>query len=123
MKFFPFVPPKDVIKAFKEIKALGTSCKKFDPMFTYFETFYIGKLVRKSETMRKVPVYPIKRWNVFSRVRDGKARTNNSQEVWHKIFSYDAKVHPFFNKFVENFRLEQQHTEVFIAQIQAGNLE
>jgi hypothetical protein len=70
-------PPKDVIKAFKEIKALGINCKKFDPMLTYFETFYIGKLVKKSETTRKVPVYPIKRRNVFSRVKEGKARTNN----------------------------------------------
>ena len=114
-------PPKDVIKTVKEIKALGINCKKFDPMLTYFETFYIGKLVKNSETTRKVPVYPIKRWNVFSRVKEGKARTNNSQEVWHKLFAYDAKVHPSFNKLVENFRLEQQHTEVVIAQIQAGN--
>jgi hypothetical protein len=33
LKFLPFVPPKDVIKAFQEIKALGINCKKFDQIF------------------------------------------------------------------------------------------
>ncbi len=33
LKFLPFVSPKEFIKA------LGINCKKFDPMFTYFETF------------------------------------------------------------------------------------
>jgi hypothetical protein len=108
LKFLPFAPPKDVIKVFKEIKVLGFNCEKFDPMLTYFETFYIGKLVKISEITRKVPenagMFFIKRWNVFSRVKEGKAQTNNSQEVWHKLFAYDAKVHPSFNKLVENFR-------------------
>ena len=68
LKYLPFVPPKDVIKAFKEIKALGTMCKKFEPIFTYFESFYIGKLVRNSQTIRKVPIYPINKWNGRSNV-------------------------------------------------------
>ena len=120
IKYLPFVPPNDVINAFKEIKKLACNCNKFEPMLAYFETYYIGKLVNK--TLRKIPVYPILRWNVVSRVKEGKARTNNSQECWHKLFAFDAKVHPTFNKIVENFRLEQKHTDVTIAQIQAGKI-
>ena len=121
LKYLPFVPPKDVIKAFKEIKTLSDTCRKFEPMLTYFENFYIGKLVRNQQKIRKVPVYPINRWNVVSRVKEGKARTNNTQESWHKIFAFDAQVHPTFNKLVENFRLEQKQTDVIVAQIQSGD--
>ena len=66
LKFLPFVPPTDIVKAFKQIKSFGffSNCKKFEPMFTYFETFYIGKLIKNSETVRNIPPYPVKRCNV-----------------------------------------------------------
>ena len=99
LKFLPFVVPKDVVKAFKLIKSLGASCRKFDPMFTYFEKFYIGKLVKNSETIRQIPVYPIKRWNVVARVEQDKARTNNSLESWHFVNSKHILL--FNNKFID----------------------
>jgi hypothetical protein len=72
-------------------------------------------------TKRQVPVYPIKRWNVVQRVIEDKARTNNSQESWHKCFAGDAKIHPTFNKLVDHFRLEQKHTENIYSQILSGD--
>ena len=53
-------------------------------------------------------------------MKEAKGRTNNSQDCWHKLFAFDAKVHPTLNKLIENFRLEQNLTEVFVAQIQSG---
>lgn len=122
LKFLPLVPPKDVVKAFKQIKTHGDSCNKFQTMFTYFENNYIGKLVKNSSTIRKVPPYPIVRWNVHSRVLQNKARTNNSQESWHRVFAEDAHVHPTFNKLIEHFRLEQKNTDVIVSQIQSGKI-
>ena len=59
LKFLPFVPPRDVIKAFKMIQDLGENCQKFKPMFVYFEKIYIWKLLNNNLTVRKIPVYPI----------------------------------------------------------------
>ena len=98
LKFLPFVPPKDVIKSFKKIKEFGENCKKFDPMFEYFEKFYIGKLAKGSQTVRHVPSYPIQKWNVVARVLNDKDKVNNSLESWHKVFAFDAQTHPTFNK-------------------------
>ena len=86
-------------------------------MLVYFEKFYIGKLVRGSDTMRRVPVYPIKMWNVVNRIKSNKDKTNNSLESWQKVFSFDALVHPTFNKLLENFRIEQKHRHVICQQL------
>ncbi len=88
-------------------------------MFVYFERFFIGKIV-KNTIKRRVPVYPIQRWNIVQRVLVDKDRTNNSQESWPKCFASDAKVHPTFNKLVNQFRLEQKHTEIIHSKILAG---
>jgi hypothetical protein len=123
MKFYPFVPITDVITAFKKIKqcALDSKCAKFEPMLAYFEKFYIGKLVRGSDSTRRVPVYPIKMWNVVNRVKSNKDKTNNSLESWHKVFIFDALIHPTFNKLLENFRVEQKHTHVICQQLLSGD--
>ena len=121
LKFLPFVPTKDVIKAFKQIQELAKSCTKFNPMLTYFEKFYTGKLVKHSETVRKVPVYPIQQWNVISRIEKDKGKTNNALESWHKVFAHDAKTHPTFTKLIEHFRVEQKNTDVILAQIRSGD--
>jgi hypothetical protein len=91
-------------------------------MFNYFETTYIGKLVKSNTTVRKIPPYPIVRWNVYLRVVQKKARTNNSQESWHRVFAEDAHAHPTMNKLIEHFRLEQKNTQVIVSQIQSGKL-
>ena len=74
LKFLPFVPLKDSIKAFKKIKEYGENSDKFQPMFTYFERIYIGKLVKDSSTIRKMPICPIKSWNVMGRLEKNKGK-------------------------------------------------
>jgi hypothetical protein len=61
-------------------------CAKIEQMLAYFEKFYIGKT-------RRVPLYPIKMWNVVNRVKSNKDKTKNSLESWHKVFSFDALIH------------------------------
>ncbi len=79
----PFVPVKDVISAFSEIKKAAPS--KFSVMTKYFETWYIGDFKKNSKVLRKIPCYPISMWNVHARVLADDPRTNNSLESWHKI--------------------------------------
>ncbi len=66
-----------------------------------------------------MPVYPIQRWNVVQLVLGDKDRSNNSQESWHKCFASDAKVQTTFNKLVDQFRLEQKHTEIIHSKLLA----
>jgi hypothetical protein len=94
----PFVPAKAVIKAFKKIQQIAETCTKFNPMLVYLN---IGKLIRGSTTVRKLTMYPIKQWNVVSRILNDKAKTNNSLESWHKAFACDAYVHPTVTKLVK----------------------
>ncbi len=87
----------------------------------HFEKFYIGKLVRGSDSTRRVPVYQIKMWNVVNRVKSNKDKTNNSLESWHKVFSFDALIHPTFNKLLENLRVEKKHTHIICQQLLSGD--
>ena len=93
---------------------------EFEPILVYFEDNYIGKPI--NETTRKAPLFPIELWNVNKRVIEDLPRTNNPIESWHKQFEMDCKKHPSFNKLVEQFRLEQNNTEVLHAQIEAGDV-
>jgi putative heme degradation protein len=90
-------------------------------MLTYFEKVYIGKCAKNNPSVRKIPVYPIPRWNVVARIEKDKGKTNNSLESWHGVFSMDAKSHPTFTKLVDHFRAEQNNTEVILAQIRSGD--
>ena len=100
-----FVPPKDVIHAFKYISSNAPN--SFKEMLTYFEKYYIGNLKRGSQNQRKIPMFPIKIWSVYNRVLAGEPRTNNSLEAWHKQF--EVKIYCIFKisfkiKFLINFK-------------------
>ncbi len=104
-----FLPPKEVINAFKLIQ---TTAPVYMSNFItdYFENKYIGSIDQKSGK-RKVPVFPIKLWSVNQRVLDGLPRTNNSIEAWHKAFSAAIKSHTLVSKLIEKFKKEQVKTE------------
>ena len=87
-------------------------------MLIYFETCYIGKLKIGSNTIRKVPCYPIKQWNCRERTLVDMQKTNNSVESWHKQFENDVgKKHPSVYKLIEEFRKEQSLMERKLEQI------
>ena len=50
----------------------------------YFEVNYIGK--RRVDQSRRIPPFPMRIWNMFTRVRSRLLRTNNSIEGWHNAF-------------------------------------
>ena len=78
-----FVPEIDVIDCFniliEEYTHSALSVAK------YFEDTYIGK--RLPDHSRRLPLYPIRMWNMHTRVINRMARTNNSVEGWHNAFN------------------------------------
>ncbi|CAF1106654.1 unnamed protein product, partial [Brachionus calyciflorus] len=73
----PFVPKKDTIKAFNFIKSI--SPKESESFVNYFEKTYIG--LPKSNKTRAVPLFPIKSWNLHSRIVNDLPRSNNKQHL------------------------------------------
>ena len=67
-------------------------------------------------------MFSLEIWNVFQRVNDELPRTNNSLEAWHKVFELGCKKHPTVNKIIEQFRLEQQNTDIAYDQIKSGDI-
>ena len=80
-----YLPPKDVLKGFNIIEK--ESPKAFQPVLTWLENNYIGKLKKNSRTERVEPRFPIKIWNLHERVKKGLPTTNNGVEVWHNAFA------------------------------------
>ncbi len=89
LKLLCYVPVSDVLLAYEHVSQ--TCPAAFQPMLTYFVTYWIGKPVRNKPGMRKVPSFPIPTWNFYTRQLRDEAKTNNSIEAWHV---YD---HPTLN--------------------------
>ncbi|CAF0766296.1 unnamed protein product [Brachionus calyciflorus] len=114
-----FVPKKDVVYSFMELKK---NCPNgILSVYNYFEKNYIGCLKTNSVSVRKVPLFPIHIWNMSDRVVNDLPRTNNSLESWHKQFELDTKKHQSVFKLIEQFRLEQQNTDVLSSQLTSGD--
>ena len=67
LKALAFVPVRFVITAFVLIS--GNAPKIFQPMLSYFEEWYIGLVI--TNATRRQPCYPIKMWNLHSRILKG----------------------------------------------------
>jgi len=93
-----FLPIEDVISTFELLKKKIPEDQAIKDFFEYFEKYYIGEQVeirprgrnaasKPSTFIRKEPPFPVKLWNVNSRVDSLLPRTNNFVEAWHNSFS------------------------------------
>ncbi|KAI6649667.1 hypothetical protein LOD99_6671 [Oopsacas minuta] len=70
------VPEFEVIDCFTIL--MGNFPESGKEVAEYFEVNYIGK--RREDQSRRIPRFPIRIWNMFTRVRSRLLRTNNSVE-------------------------------------------
>ena len=89
-------------------------------MLTHFEKYYIGNLQKDSQTIRKVPFYPIKCWTCYDRVLKNSHLTTNMVKSWHKQFHKDCWTHSTVYKVIKHFQLEQNYCEFRKAQADGG---
>ena len=99
-----FVPEHDVIDCFTILKAdFPQSAKE---IAEYNEANYIGKIL--ADQSRRVPPFPIRIWNMYTRVRSNLFLTNNSVEGWHNGFASGINCsHPSFIKLLIHLQREQ----------------
>ena len=76
-----FVPEMEVVDCFNLL--MQDFPKNAFNLAKYFEDNYIGK--KLTNGTRRIPLFPIRLWNVFARVQDQQARTNNSVEGWQNF--------------------------------------
>lgn len=81
-----FVPPARVAEYFCLLVAPnGFFDSRALPLATYFEDVWIGSPNRHTQ-QRDEPMFPIELWNMHQRTLEGKHRTNNAVEGWHRRF-------------------------------------
>ena len=86
----------------------------------YFENTYLGKVL--PDQSRRTPMFPIRVWSLFSRIKSHLARTNNSVEGWHDAFaSMIVCSHPSLSKFSALLQREQSVREAIFTKWEAGN--
>ena len=101
-----FVPEMDVIDSFNLL------------MQDFPEDNYIGK--RLPNGSRRIPMFPIILWNMYSRVSNHQARTNNHVEGWHNAFQSTISCsHPSIGKLLTFLQREQSLQEAILAKWEA----
>jgi len=66
--------------------------------------------------------FPIKSWNLNTRVLGGSPTTNNPVESWHSSVTADTKSHATLNVVLEEIQLEQAKTESHLIRLDAGEI-
>ena len=111
-----FIPPTDVVAAFEEIEDEIEGMDEeieLRQLLDYFEDTYIGRRDRRGR--RRSPLFPLETWSVHQAVLDGRHRTQNRIEGWHRALqsNFDG-VHPSVFRFFRGLQREEglQHSEV-----------
>ena len=112
-----FVPENDVISCFNTL--MEDFPEEAIEIAKYFENTYLDKVLQ--DQSRRTPIFPIKVWNLFSRINNHLARTNNSVEGWHNAFvSMVVCSHPSFSKLSTFLQREQSIQGAIFAKWEAG---
>lgn len=104
-----FVPVIDVPKFYNLIRKKIYE-EKFDSLINfceYFEKVYVGEIDDLNNIV-KPPIYDIRFWNVFDRIKKNLPRTSNGAETWNRIFNSRTEIpHPNIARFInELFQIE-----------------
>ena len=115
-----FVPEIDVIDCFNIL--MQDFPENAISVANYFENNYIGRKLPNGS--RRAPLYPIRLWNMFTRVGNNQARTNNYVEGWHNAFQTIVSVsHPTLSKLLTVLQREQSLQEATLAKWEAGEVK
>ncbi|KAI6661780.1 hypothetical protein LOD99_9847 [Oopsacas minuta] len=114
-----FVLEFEVIDCF--IILMGNFQESGKEVAEYFEVNYIGK--RREDQSRRIPRFPIRIWNMFTRVRSRLLRTNTSVERWHNAFRSGITCsHPSFVKLLMHLQREQSLQEATLVRWETGEV-
>ena len=112
-----FVPEHEVIPYFNSLMLEFPSSAI--EIADYFGKTYIGRVL--PDHSRRIPQFPTRIWNQYTRTSLLMARTNNYVEGWHNGFQTGINcAHPTFTKMLRHLQLEQSFQEVILTKWEAG---
>ena len=112
-----FVPENEVIPCFNRLM-LEFPSSAFE-IADYFEKTYIGRVLPNHT--RRIPLFPIRIWNQYTRANLQMIRTNNYVEGWHNGFQTGITcAHPTFTKMLRYLQLEQSFKEAILTKCEVG---
>ena len=115
-----FVPETDVIDSFNILMAEFP--QSASNIAKYFENYYIGKNI--PDNTRRIPTFPIRLWNMHTRILNNMPHTNNCVEGWHNAFkSGICHAHPSFPKLLIHLQREQSLQEAIYAKWEGGSIK
>ena len=114
-----FVPVADVVTTFEELTA-DDSYRQLEPLVTYFEENFIGRLLRRNRRAFS-PRYDFVLWNLYDRVLQRLPRSNNAVEGWHNACNNAVGiVHPSVPNLSRKLQAEQHTALLFRQQRELG---
>ena len=113
-----FVPVEYVVRAFEVVLDEKMISDEGKPIVDYFEDTWIGRLERRE---RRRPLFEHGLWNFYQQTLEGKQKTNNLVEGWHRslINQFHGK-NPSIWKFIEGLMREQSMPELKLNQQLSG---
>ena len=112
------MPPADVVTKFE---ALDIHEPALDPLLNWLEDNYIGRRNRRGNG-RQQPRFRIELWNQYQNVIEGKARTNNHVEGWHRGVQGELQmVNPTLWKCIDALQSQQQKRDTIFEGLIAGH--
>ena len=118
------VPPADVEYAWETVVQ-----PYFDDNFTddqgvidflcYVENTYIGKPIRQQDARRQ-PMYSVEMWNIFNRILEDKATTNNPVESWNSRWNRSMGTNHNIWRVIQGFKTEDSLARQKLAEMVTG---
>uniref|UniRef100_A0A915DMQ4 Chitin-binding type-2 domain-containing protein n=1 Tax=Ditylenchus dipsaci TaxID=166011 RepID=A0A915DMQ4_9BILA len=131
LKALVYVPVPDIVEAFVAVTAMCTwnpdGSHKFPvgtrerAFYDYFEKVWVGRMVN---AVRCDPRFPISLWNCYELAKEGKAKTTNSLEAWHRAMRSNLATEddsrPKFWKWIYGLRKECGIQEAHLINLESG---
>ena len=122
-----FFPEQCVVTTFKDIinfaitSGLNIMFQKF--FFSKFQLTYFGEFDSCGFCI-KPPVFDVRFWSVFTRIKKQVPRTTNCVESWHKSLNNRTEIaHPNLGKFLSLIQKEEELVRFGLSRAKSGNIE
>lgn len=115
------VPEEDVVEIFTLLQDDMPDIERMNELMTYVDETYVSGRPARGNRRRRNPTYPIRLWNHYDTVLQGRARTNNASESWHNRFQIlVGKKHPDLYTALTEIQKEQGDVEISVIESNLG---
>ena len=113
-----FVPPQRIEIALQDLSDYLPD--ELQPILDWFEDNDLGRIDRRGNG-RRAATFPIEMWNMYLRVLNHEARTNNHAEAANRRIDAELQVQkPVIWKFIDSIKKMQKERDLVQQQLLSG---